>query len=301
MTTRLFNLACCAIACVAVLVASAPAGAQDDAPQRIAFQEVEQAFANGVANERVTVLVFGAKWCGVCKKVERSVFTDPEVREAAQAMSWAKIDIDKQPEIAAMLGVRAVPTMIFLNTKGEVLHEHVGDISVKKMKDTIAEFAGKANEPGAARGKWNELFELTEKARALPAGEDVPSDIVLEIVELLADPDPIGVEQTRHRLVAMGPAVWNGLIDAMGNKRLKIRAAAYDLLKQTTGQTLAFDPFLKPGERREQIDAWRSWLDTNRPEPEDQAKPTPEDGADTPGDKPRDKPAKPRPTGQQGA
>lgn len=279
----------------ALFVLTAPCAlAQDDQPQRIDFQDVEQAYANGVANERVTVLVFGAEWCGVCKRVDRTVFTDPDVRDAAKAFSWSKVDVDKQPQLAAMLQVRALPTFILLNTQGEVLHEHVGGVSVSTMKEMLENYAGKANEPGAARGRWNELFELTEKANALPEGEDVPAETVLEIVRLLAEPDPIGVEQTRHRLVAMGPAVWSGLIDAMGDKKLAVRAAAYDLLKQTTGNSLVFDPFLKPAERREQIDAWRAWLSANRPE-------TKSDDAgagaeDKPG-KPRgDKPAKPAPT-----
>lgn len=287
------RLSLCAVLFIS-LCCTQYARAQDDQPNRIPFQDVDQAYANGVANEQVTVLVFGAKWCGVCKKVERVVFSDPDVRGAAADFSWAKIDIDKEPQLAAMLRVRAVPTFIFLNTEGEVLHEHVGDMKVSRMKELLGEYADQADEPGAARGRWNELFELTEKAAALPQGEDVPSEIVLEILDLLAEPDPIGVEQTKHRLVAMGPAVWNGLIDAMGSKRLAIRAAAYDLLQQTTGKQLAFDPFLKPAERRKQITAWRAWLETNRPEPEPDAE------SQTPDDKPTkprgDKPSKPKPT-----
>ena len=272
--------------------------AQDDQTQRIAFQDVEQAFANGVANERVTVIVFGAEWCGVCKKVERTVFADPDVRDAAKPFSWAKVDIDQEKQLSAMLGVRAVPTFMFLNTKGEVLHEHVGNVSASRMSEMLGTYADQADEPGAARGRWNELFELTEKAGALPEGEDVPTETVREIVKLLAEPDPIGVEQTRHRLVAMGPAVWNGLIDTMGSKKLAVRAAAYDLLKETTGKTLAFDPFLKPAERRTQIESWRAWHKLNRPKPKPDPKSDDDAAADKPNkpDKPRgDKPAKPKP------
>lgn len=280
---------------IAGLVAAlaSPACAENATPERIEFLDAAQAFANGVANDRVTVMVFGAEWCGVCKGLERVVFADPQVREAAGAMSWAKIDIDEQPGLAAMYGVRAVPTILLLNTKGEPLHQHAGGITVREMTRLLEEYAGKANLPGAARGREEQLAALTDQANALPEGADVPTQTVVQILELLAKPDPIGVEQTRHRLAAMGPAVYNGLIETLGHDKLAVRAAAYDLLKQTTGEVIAFDPFLEKPQRDKQTQAWRDWLAEHRPEPalnQDTA------DATTPGENEAadpDKPAKP--------
>lgn len=265
MMTRLHAMALMALALL--MCATTPlASAQQQQPERIKFLGTAQAFANGVANEQVTVLVFGAQWCGSCKKLDRTVFADQAVRKAATNMSWAKIDIDKDPQFAAMFGVRAVPTIIFLNTKGEPLHQQAGLVSVQKMTGLLNEYAGQANTPGTARGKEEQLLELIKQANALPEGADIPSQTVLQILELIAKPDPIGAEETRHRLIAMGPAAWNALIDALEHRKLAVRAAAYDLLKETTGHVIAYDPFLKPKARAEQVQQWRNWLKISRPE-----------------------------------
>lgn len=264
MMTRLQAFALMSLATLVCVVAPAAVG-QDQQAERIKFLGTAQAFANGVANEQVTVLVFGAQWCGACKKLDRTVFADQDVRKAATKMSWAKIDIDKDPQFAAMFGVRAVPTIIFLNTKGEPLHQQAGLASVQKMTALLNEYADQANTPGTARGKEEQLLELIKQANALPKGADIPSPTVLQILELIAVPDPIGAEETRHRLIAMGPAAWNALIDAMEHRKLAVRAAAYDLLKETTGHVIAYDPFLEAKARTEQVQHWRNWLKVSRP------------------------------------
>ena len=282
---------------VALLCALAPPSVAEEPKQaeRIVFLNTAQAFANGVANDQVTVLVFGAEWCGACKKLERTVLADPAVRKSAVGMSWSKVDIDKDPQLAAMFGVRAVPTIIFLNTKGEPLHTQGGLVSVQGMTALLNEYAGKANLPGTARGRHEQLLKLVEQASALPEGQDVPSDTVNQILELIAVPNPIGIEETRHRLVAMGPAAWNALIDALEHKKLAVRAAAYDVLKETTGHVIAYDPFLKAEERAGQVQDWRDWLQAKRPKPAAPDTPDTEPQGDaTPPDEAPEEPSTPR-------
>lgn len=180
-------------------------------------------------------------------------------------MTWAKIDIDKDPNLAAMFGVRAVPTIVFLNTKGEPLYTQAGLVPVETLAALLNEYADKAMLPGTARGRYDQLLELVEEANRIAEGADVPSDTVQQILELIAVPDPIGVDETRHRLIAMGPGAWRALVDALDDRKLAVRAAAYDVLKETTGKVIAYDPFLAPDKRAEQIKAWRTWLDEVRP------------------------------------
>lgn len=273
--------ALCCVLVAAACLAPRPAAAQDDQPDPLLFQGLAQAFANGVANEQVTVLVFSAEWCGPCKKLHRSVLTDPAVRRAGAKMSWAKIDIDKNPTIAAMYGVRAVPTMILLNTRGEPLQTLGGLPSVQRLAGVLEDHADKATEPGTARGKYEQLLELVDEANDTDAGYDVPSDTVMQIIDLIAVPDPIGVEETRHRLVAMGPSAWRALVDALEHRKLAVRAAAYDILKETTGKVIAFDPFLDADKRAPQVKAWRDWLDSARPaNPKPEPKPEPQPDED---------------------
>jgi len=258
---------------IAACVAAPPAAGNEQQDDRIVFQGMAQAFANGVANEKVTVLVFGAEWCPSCKKLERSVLTVPAVLKAGSAMSWAKIDIDKDPNLAAMFGVRAVPTMVFLNTKGEPLHTQGGLVPVERLTALLSRYADKAAQPGTARGRYEQLMELVDQANQIAEGADVPSETVHQILELIAVPNPIGIDEARHRLIAMGPSAWHGMVDALEHEKLAVRAAAYDVLKETTGKVIAYDPFLGEAKRAKQVKAWRDWLENVRPK---KAKPEPE-------------------------
>lgn len=292
MPTRLHGFVLTCIAAVSFAFAQS-AGADEQQPAPIVFLNTAQAFANGVANDQVTVLVFGAEWCGACKKLERTVLSDPAVRQSAVGMSWSKIDIDKDPQLAAMFGVRAVPTIVFLNTKGEPLHQQASLVSVQGMTALLDEYVGKAQQPGTTRGRVEQLNDLVEQAAALPVGSDVPSQTVAQILELIAVPNPIGGEQTRHQLIAMGPASWNALIDALEHPKLAVRAAAYDLLKESTGHVIAYDPFLDAKERAKQVQAWRDWLNTQRPKSA-QSDPVPADTAAKPDEAPPAQPTTPR-------
>jgi thioredoxin-like negative regulator of GroEL len=233
--------------------------------EAIEFVTMAQAFASGVANERVTTLVFSAEWCGACQKLDRAVFADEKVRRAATQMSWAKIDLEKDPLIAAMFGVRAVPTVIFLNTKGEPLHQHSGLLSADQMTALIEQYASDAAAPGTAQGKQDQLAELLAQAEAVESASDIPVETIEAILGHIASPDPIGGEEMRHRILTLGPSAWHALADCLDHRELAVRAAAYDLLKRSTGHALPYDPFLAVDERDAQRAAWQAWVQTQRP------------------------------------
>lgn len=278
-----------------VTLVAAPAAGQDAADRPIQFGEIENTFARGVAEERVTVVYFTADWCAVCRKMERVVYADPGVRAAATPFAWAKVDIDDQPELSAMFGVRGVPHFALLNVHGELLYERSGALNVSSMLELLGDYPDKANDPGAVRGRITQLGELTERVGEMGGGGAAEATDVLELVALLAEPNPVGAEETTERLIGMGPTVWPGLVSAMGHDRLAIRAAAYDLLLRSSGQDLPFDPFLKAEQREPMRDAWRAWVDEQAIEARDQPAPEHEAGDAQPEEAP---PKEPQPAAQ---
>lgn len=70
-----------------------------------------------------------ATWCGPCKKMAADVFPQEEVGNFYNAMFLpVKIDMEKGEGIALarLYNVRAYPTLLFINWKGEVVHKSVG-------------------------------------------------------------------------------------------------------------------------------------------------------------------------------
>lgn len=51
-----------------------------------------------------------ATWCGPCKVIAPEIL---KLSESYPNASFYKVDVDEHPEIAAELGVRAMPTFIF--------------------------------------------------------------------------------------------------------------------------------------------------------------------------------------------
>lgn len=90
--------------------AAAPAAGNGAAPAPAAPQK-----------PKLLVVAFSATWCTYCKRMDRSVWTDPEVvrwlRENAIAI---KVDIDADKARARAFGVTAVPTVVIFDGKREV-------------------------------------------------------------------------------------------------------------------------------------------------------------------------------------
>jgi thiol:disulfide interchange protein len=70
------------------------------------------------------------EWCGPCKKMAATSFMDKNVASAYNSKFInLKVEMEKSedgPEMARMYGVRAYPTLLFLNGDGKVVKTIVG-------------------------------------------------------------------------------------------------------------------------------------------------------------------------------
>jgi thiol:disulfide interchange protein len=88
---------------------------------------VSEALAEAGRQNKIVVVDFGATWCGPCRQMEHTTFSDPDVKKFLRDHTIAlKVDIDEQPEVANQFGVKSIPTMVFLNAQGEQLARTVG-------------------------------------------------------------------------------------------------------------------------------------------------------------------------------
>jgi len=86
-------------------------------------------------NKDQPILVdFFAEWCGPCK-MQAPILEDLKKRVKDQA-TIIKIDVDKNPAVAAQFGIRSVPTlMIFKN--GTVKWKRSGVFSSNELEHLI--------------------------------------------------------------------------------------------------------------------------------------------------------------------
>lgn len=86
--------------------------------------------------ERPAVIDFYATWCGPCRAIA------PTLDELAQLYDGKvdiyKIDVDKEPELAAAFGVQSIPTLLFIPMKGTP-HLANGALSKDSFRKVIDE------------------------------------------------------------------------------------------------------------------------------------------------------------------
>ena len=87
---------------------------------------------------------FGAEWCGPCKKMLKETYTDPSIVSRAEGFIPVYVDIDKQPKIAEKYNIPAVPTVIFLNSKGKEIGRNQGFKDAAKFGPIMDEAKKKA-------------------------------------------------------------------------------------------------------------------------------------------------------------
>lgn len=86
-----------------------------------------------IKSDILTIVKFGAEWCGPCKKL------DPIIDELAEDNSDIKItylDIDKDGPIAVQYGILSVPSTLFFKD-GKVMDMVIGLVPKAKLQESI--------------------------------------------------------------------------------------------------------------------------------------------------------------------
>ena len=88
------------------------------------------------AGDKPAVIDFYATWCGPCKQV--APIFQQLASEYAGKVDVYKIDIDRQPELAALFGVRSIPTVLFIPMEG-LPQKAVGAMPKSSYEEAIHE------------------------------------------------------------------------------------------------------------------------------------------------------------------
>lgn len=100
----------------------------------MAKQLTDNELAEVLASERLVVIDFWAEWCGPCKKI--SPIVDELATEYEGKVDIYKCDVDENSEVCEKLGIRNIPTLIFLKN-GEVVDRHVGTATKSQLAEKI--------------------------------------------------------------------------------------------------------------------------------------------------------------------
>ena len=82
----------------------------------------------------LTVVDFGAEWCGPCRTLAPIV--EKLAKDYEGTVKIGKLDVDNNPETAIKYGVRSIPTLLFLRD-GVKVHQEVGAPTATALKAKI--------------------------------------------------------------------------------------------------------------------------------------------------------------------
>ena len=75
------------------------------------------------------LIYISAAWCGPCKQF------GPVMNRVAETIPVQKVDADADTEIVTKYGIRNIPTVLKVNTNGELISKFVGVKTEQQVKD----------------------------------------------------------------------------------------------------------------------------------------------------------------------
>jgi len=109
-----------------------PALVKSNSGDTIAWLSYEK--AQKMRQDRKVLVYFNADWCGFCRNLEKTTFKDPQIAAYINRnFTPVSVNIDQEKQIAAQFGVRGVPDLRFISSKGEAIARWPGYIKAEQL------------------------------------------------------------------------------------------------------------------------------------------------------------------------
>ena len=99
--------------------APAAVPASNAVPASIRWTSFQEAMHEAKVTGKPVMVDFSATWCGYCKMLDRQTYADPRVIHALTGWIAARVDVDKQPELAEKYGATSLPSVLFFHSNGQ--------------------------------------------------------------------------------------------------------------------------------------------------------------------------------------
>lgn len=100
-----------------------------------------KALAQAKQDSKPVFIDFTAEWCGPCRQLDSSTFSNGRVRRLLRDKTIAiKVDIDQSPGLAQQFRVRSIPCMVILDAEGNEIGRIVGYRDAGKFSSELSRY-----------------------------------------------------------------------------------------------------------------------------------------------------------------
>lgn len=86
-------------------------------------------------NDKLIVIDFWASWCGPCKMLSPII---DELSEEMSDISFYKVNVDNERELAARFGVSSIPTVVMIKNQ-KIVNQFIGYMDKDSVRARIGE------------------------------------------------------------------------------------------------------------------------------------------------------------------
>ena len=89
--------------------------------------------AEVLKSDKPVLLDFFAVWCGPCKMIAPVL---DEIAEEREDIKVCKVNVDEEPELAAMFAVSSIPVLVVMKD-GQIVDQSVGAIPKQQIENLL--------------------------------------------------------------------------------------------------------------------------------------------------------------------
>jgi thioredoxin-related protein len=123
------------------------AAEEEEQPRSITWVGYNDALSLGRDFDKPIFIHFTAPWCKWCKKMQKETYTDPKViRFMTDNFAAVMVNTETLPSLARKYSVESLPTLWFLDSKGQALTRIEGYVGSEKLLRVLEYVSSKAYE-----------------------------------------------------------------------------------------------------------------------------------------------------------